>query len=143
MINCNEIGLCKALGLDGEEYIGRLLQTGDTWHLATNIIEVDENDNKKRVMFNSIQVRPETVCAYTYMNDKYNSMVFEFDVLSLDNSDLMIYVYFDTLRGTFLYHTNRTAAEEETMERLNINELTVIGNITRDEVLANKFAEVS
>ncbi len=140
MIKVNDIGLCKALTLDGNDEVGRLCQIGDSWFLSSNIIDLHENGNVKNSVNTLVQIMPDTVCAYTYMNDKFGTMIFEFDVLSSPyNTDLLIYVYYDSVRGMYLYHTNKSIEEESNMGPLNINELVIVGNITRNDKLCELF----
>ena len=139
MININDIGLCKALTLRGDDEVGHLVKIGENYFLSTVVTELHDNGNVKNSVNTLVQILPDTVCAYTYLNDKYNQLVFEGDVLSPDGSDLLIYIYHDHIRGMFLYHTNRTTEEESKMEPLNIHELCVIGNVTRDDNLREMF----
>lgn len=141
MINVDDIGLCKALTLRGDDEVGHLVKIGENYFLSTAVTELHNNGNVKNAVNTLVQIQPDTVCAYTYMQDKYNQLVFEGDVLSPDNSDLLIYIYYDNVRGMYLYHTNRSAEEESKMEPLNINELCVIGNITRHDNLCEMFAD--
>lgn len=141
MININDIGLCKALTLNGDDEVGHLVKIGENYFLSTAVTELHDNGNVKNAVNTLVQILPDTVCACTYMHDKYNQIVFEGDVLSPDNSDLLIYVYYDNIRGMFLYNTNRSAEEESKMESLNINELVVIGNITRHDNLREMFED--
>lgn len=139
MIRIDDIGLCKALTINGDDEVGHLVKIGENYFLSTSVTDFTKNGDIKNVVNTLVQIQPDTVCACTYMHDKYNQMVFEGDVLSPDDSDLLIYVYYDNIRGMFLYNTNRSAEEESKMESLNINELVVIGNVTRDDKIRDMF----
>lgn len=139
MIRIDDIGLCKALTLNGDDTVGHLVKIGENYFLSTSITDFTKDGDIENIVNTFVQIQPDTVCACTYMHDKYNQMVFEGDVLSPDDSDLLIYVYYDNIRGMFLYNTNRSAEEESKMESLNINELVVIGNVTRDDKIRDMF----
>lgn len=116
-----DIGLCKALNLEDIKTTGRLFQIDDRYYLYSSAFDFNDAGNIGSSEFLMTQVKEDTICAYTYMNDINCNKVYAFDVLRLpEEPNKYVYVYWDDVKNMWLYITSYDSSKDE---RLNINEL--------------------
>lgn len=134
----DDIGICKALDLEGNIIVGRLFQLDDRYYLYNSQFGINKAGNLSSSKLGMSQVRDDTICAYTYMRDVHKNKVFAFDVLKLIDEDKFIYVYWDEAMNMWLYITSWDSVNEES---LNINELEIVGNMLFNDSFYVKFGE--
>lgn len=133
----DDIGIVKAISLDGLRTEGRLVQIDDNYYVSISDTSINESGNLSLGINRLVRVDPKTICAYTYQNDSYGNKIFNFDVLKIPGTDKLLYVTWDDMLGNWVYFASWDNSHEED---LNTNELlSTFKNILYDEDVCKIF----
>lgn len=137
----DDIGVVKALNLHTDlPVVGRLTQIGDRYFIVVNDFSIGDAGNISKSLSSIMQIDSDTVCAYTYQNDKDGNRIFNYDVLRVPGTEKILYITWDDIRGAWVYITSWDSTHDE---NLNINELEHINkNILYDNDVASIFERI-
>lgn len=137
----DDIGIVKARSLHTDfPVVGRLTQIGDRYFVSVNDFSIGDSGNISKSLSSITQIDSDTVCAYTYQNDMHGEKIFNYDVLRIPETEKILYITWDDIRGAWVYITSWDSTHDE---NLNINELEHTNkNILYDDDVTSIFERI-